>query len=512
VNLVDLIRYWGAWRPAHTALIFADQEQSWGELDHISDALARGLAAQGVGKGDRVGLLTMNRPELVHLTFAVLKLGAICVPLNYRLTATELRSLLEDADCRVVIAESGLLSLLEPSADLGFQLFAIDGGDARRYQDLLVDSGQRPVEAIGGADAAFICYTSGTTGVQKGALLTHASTIHPGQAKVVAEGLTWRDRMLVAVPLVYTGAMVSCLMQFVVYAGGTLVLEADFDPDRYLSVIERHRVSALTTVPVVWERLTQSSDFATRDITSLVSAAAGGAPVRLDLLETYRSKGITLIQSYGLTEASGLVTTMNPDQAVDYPGYAGRPILGTEVRIGDEEGETVPPGEIGEILVKGPHVMREYWRKPEATAETIVEGWLHSGDMGLQDEHGFVKVVDRTKDMLISGGLNVYPAEIERALAGIDGVIDLAVIGVPDETWGEVPLLVFHASADAATVIGQVEEIGRRDLAGYKRPKFAVVSDEPLPRTFSGKLAKPSLRAAYGEVPADAVALFAKQT
>jgi acyl-CoA synthetase (AMP-forming)/AMP-acid ligase II len=199
---------------------------------------------------------------------------------------------------------------------------------------------------------------------------------------------------------------------------------------------------------------------------------------------------------------------MNPDQAVSRPGFAGLAILGSEVRIGDEEGETVPAGEVGEILVKGPHVMREYWRKPEATAETIVDGWLHSGDLGLQDEHGFVKVVDRTKDMLISGGLNVYPAEIERALAGIEGVIDLAVIGIPDDTWGEVPLLVFHAKGDPATVIERVEQIGRRDLAKYKRPKYAVVSDEPLPRTFSGKLAKPSLRATYGEVPADAVALF----
>ena len=221
----------------------------------------------------------MNRPELAHLALATLKLGAICVPLNFRLTPTELTPLLADSDCRVVVVDAGLAHLIEPaSGQLPFRTFALDSTDHRPFSDLVVDSGPMPSVPIADDDGAFICYTSGTTGTQKGALLTHRSVIYPGQAKVLAEGLTWRDRMLVAVPLVYTGAMVSCFMQFVVYAGGTLVLEADFDPDRYLETIERHRVSALTTVPVIWERMATSPDFAKRDISSLISAAVGGAP------------------------------------------------------------------------------------------------------------------------------------------------------------------------------------------------------------------------------------------
>ena len=410
MNVVDLVRYWGAWRPDHPALIFGDLVQSWGEMDARSDALARGLAAQGVGHGDRVGALMMNRPELTHLALATLKLGAICVPLNFRLTPTEMTPLLLDADCKVVVVDGALTHLVEPAAQqLPFTIFALDSTDVRPYADLVVEAGPVPSVPIADDDGAFICYTSGTTGVQKGALLTHRGVLYPGQTKLLAEGLSWRDRMLVAIPLVYTGGMVSCFIQVVTCGGGTLVLEADFDPDRYLATIERHRVTALSTVPVIWERLANSPEFTTRDISSLVSAVVGGAPVRLDLLEAFRERDIDLIQAYGLTEAGGLTALIRREDAINHIGFAGKPLIGTQIRIGDEQGHTVPTGEVGEILVKGPHVMREYWRKPEATAETIVDGWLHSGDLGLQDADGYLKVVDRTKDMLISGGINVYP-------------------------------------------------------------------------------------------------------
>jgi acyl-CoA synthetase (AMP-forming)/AMP-acid ligase II len=199
---------------------------------------------------------------------------------------------------------------------------------------------------------------------------------------------------------------------------------------------------------------------------------------------------------------------MRAEDAAAHLGDAGRAIMGTQVRIGDDECRTVPTGEVGEILIQGPHVMREYWRKPEATAETVVDGWLRSGDLGLQDAEGFLKVVDRTKDMLISGGINVYPAEIEKALAGVAGVVDLAVIGVPDERWGEVPMVVFHATRPAGEVIAEFEAIGLEHLAGFKRPRLAVVSDEPLPRTFSGKLNKPTLRKEFPTPPDGAVRLF----
>tara|TARA_R110000772_G_scaffold239349_1_gene351419 strand:- start:8425 stop:9303 length:879 start_codon:yes stop_codon:yes gene_type:complete len=288
-----------------------------------------------------------------------------------------------------------------------------------------------------------------------------------------------------------------------------MILESDFDIDRYLDVIERHKVSVATTVPVIWERLMRSPDFNRRDISSLTSAAAGGSPVSIELIEAYRAKGISMIQSYGLTEASGLVATMHSEDAMKHIGWAGRALVGTEIRIGDTKGKTLPFGEIGEILVKGPHVMREYWRKPEITVETIVDGWLRTGDLGLMNADGFLKIMDRSKDMLISGGINVYPAEIENALADIEGVTELAVIGVPDKNWGEVPMVVAYAANNFEQIKQSIELERGPILAKFKRPRYIVFIDSPLPRTFSGKISKPTLREQFPNAPEDADPLFA---
>ncbi|MDE2436875.1 MAG: AMP-binding protein [Sphingomonadales bacterium] len=511
MNIATLVRYWATWRPDHPAIIHNETRLSWRALDQRSDALARGLRAAGVGKGDRLGGLLTNRIELPLLIIATLKLGAIFVPLNFRLTGVELLPLLEDAECRLVVTEAAHLAQLEPaSRSLSFAIHALDCNDARPYDDLVIADGPVPTEEIAATDPAFICYTSGTTGQQKGALLTHLSAIYPGMAKNIAEGLTWRDSIMVAVPLVFTGAVISCFIQFTVNAGGTMVLESDFNIDRYLGVIERHRVSAATTVPVVWERLARSPEFARTDISSMISAACGGAPVSLDLIETYRRKGISLIQSYGLTEASGLVATMHGEDAMHHIGWAGRAIMGTEIRIADHDLNTVPLGETGEILVKGPHVMQGYWRKPEATAQTIVDGWLRTGDLGMMNAEGFVRIVDRSKDMLISGGINVYPAEIENALAGVEGLADYAVIGVPDAEWGEVPMLVAANGGDHAALCEAIERVGRPALARFKQPKHLVLLGEALPRTLSGKISKPALRQRFPKVPEGALRLFAR--
>ena len=190
-------------------------------------------------------------------------------------------------------------------------------------------------------------------------------------------------------------------------------------------------------------------------------------------------------------------------------GWAGRALPGTELRIADADGRTLPLGEVGEILVKGPHVMQGYWRKPEITAETIVDGWLRTGDLGLMDEDGFVKIMDRSKDMLISGGINVYPAEIERTLAAVRSVTELAVIGVPDKEWGEVPMVVALCDGDPQQAVREIEAVGLRELASFKRPKHILFRDDPLPRTLSGKVSKPELRRAYSSVPDAALPLFA---
>ncbi|MEV5840221.1 AMP-binding protein [Nocardia sp. NPDC052112] len=506
MNLADLTRYWGKTRPHQQAIVFGDTAETWAELDAVTDALARGLAARGVGKGDRVAVMMLNRPELAHVILATLKLGAISVPLNFRLTAKELAPMVLDSAPRVVIIEDEFTPLLKVAAEqIPIETYAI-GGSAHRPYDTLIDPGSAPRVNIAGDDAAFICYTSGTTGVQKGALVTHRSAMAPGIAQTVSHGFTARDRVLCAAPLVYTGSVLSVFMQLVVVPGSTMVLLREYDPQIALDTLEREQITATTVVPVIWERMTTLPDFGARKLAKFTYAGTGGAPVGLDLVEFYRDHGIPLTQAYGLTEASGIVATLNYQDALSRPGFAGLALVGTQVEIGDP-GVDTPAGEVGEILVRGEHVMREYWNKPEATAATLVDGWLRTGDLGLQDEGGFLKIVDRSKDMLISGGLNVYPAEIEKVLHCIEGVGDLAVIGVKDDRWGEVPMVIFHSRRPAAEVVAEIALLAGANLAKFKRPKHAVALREPLPRTFSGKLAKPLLRRRFPEVPSDAIAV-----
>jgi len=530
VNIDDLVRYWGRTRPEHPAIIFGDITQTWGELDAVTDALARGLAGRGVGKGDRVGILMKNRLEVAWTMLATLRLAAISVPLNFRLLASELLPMLTDCAPRVVVTEADLAGLLEPAHQvLGFDMFATETNDLPAFGTLLAEPGPVPSSSgpsssgppssvppnpgpaieLADEDPAFICYTSGTTGVQKGALLTHRSILAVGQAAVITHGLSWRDRVLAAAPLVYTGSGISVFMQLVVYPGATMVLLREFDAELGLDAIVKHQVTACTMVPVICDRMARLPTFTSQRLAGFTMAAAGGAPVRTELLELFHAQGIPLTQVYGLTEASGLAATMRYEDALSRPGFAGLPLLGTRIRIGDPHGETLPAHEVGEIMVAGPHVMHSYWNRPEDTAAVIEGGWLRTGDLGLQDEDGFLKLVDRSKDLLISGGLNVYPAEIEQALAATEGVLELAVIGVPDDTWGEVPMVIFRTDGDPAAVRGRLAEGAAASLARFKQPKYAVSADEPLPRTFSGKLAKPVLRQRFPAAPAGSVLLRA---
>ncbi|WP_174189370.1 class I adenylate-forming enzyme family protein [Nocardia barduliensis] len=508
MNLADLTRYWGRTRPGNQAIVFGDTTQTWAEVDAATDALARGLAARGVGKGDRVAVLMLNRPELAHLVLATLKLGAISVPLNFRLTAKELAPMVVDAAPRVVVVEDDFAPLLAVAAEQAeFEIYAMDGVAHPPYRTLFDPGPAAPVE-IAPDDPAFLCYTSGTTGVQKGALITHRNAMTPGVAQTVTHGFTARDRVLCSAPLVYTGSVLSIFMQLVVVPGATMVLLREFDPEIALDTLERERITATTTVPVIWERMTTLPRFGDRELAPFTYAGTGGAPVSPDLVDFYRAHGIPLTQAYGLTEASGMVATLNHADARARPGFAGLALVGTRVRIG-EPGTPVEPGTVGEILVRGEHIMREYWNKPEATAATLTGGWLRTGDLGLQDADGFLKIVDRSKDMLISGGLNVYPAEIEKALHGIDGLVDLAVIGVPDDRWGEVPMVIFHSERPAAAVVADIAAVADAELAKFKRPRHALALPEPLPRTFSGKLAKPALRQRFPQVPDRAVPIVA---
>jgi fatty-acyl-CoA synthase len=509
VNINEQVRFWARNRPEQEAIICNNTTLTWAEVDAEVDAVARGLLANGVRKGDRVSILMRNRIETAVSMLAAVRVGAICAPLNFRLLGKELAAMVQDCDPVVILAEGELAGLLEESAQAAnFKVFATDSSDHPSYESLKVESGDKPDAEINESDIAFICYTSGTTGTQKGAVLTHRSIFAVAEAATLAHNITGRDRVLAAAPLVYTGSGISVFMQLVVYPGATMVLLDNFDPERGLDALVRHRITAMTIVPVIWERLAMMPEFEAAEFADFNLAGAGGAPVRIDLLERFRKRGIPLTQVYGCTEASGLVASMRYEDAVKRPGFAGLPLLGTDIKITALNGETAEPGEVGEVKVKGPHVMQGYWKRPEATAEVIdAAGWLSTGDLGLQDEEGFLQLVDRSKDMVISGGINVYPAEIERALAQVEGVLELAVIGVPDEKWGEVPMVVLRIDGDQQEVIGRLARASNENLAKFKRPTHALVVQDEIPRTFSGKLAKPVLRRLYPARPENAIEL-----
>ena len=496
----DTVAYWARWQGGSVAVRFGDRDVTWSELDGRAAALAAGLAGLGVRRGDRVGLLMANRPEFLDVVVACARLGAIVAPFNLRFTAPELAYVVGDADCAVVVTEASLrpgLSIATANAPTMVVLDADDGS----LEALVTADGTATAAAVVPDDPLFICYTSGTTGDPKGAVLTHASWFYASMSRALQGGINRNDRILMPFPLAFTGGLALAMVGL--WSGATLVLEPGFEPGRALRLIEAQRITVFMAVPTLFQQMALHPSFAATDISSIRCASSGGATVPVALLRTYLDRGITMTQAYTLTEVSASGITLPYDQAMERVGSCGVPALHSQARIVDADDHEVPPGVVGEIVIRGPEVMVGYWRKPEATAATLRDGWCHTGDLGTRDADGYFYVVDRAKDMLITGGLNVYPAEIERQLAGLDGVVELTVIGVPDETWGETPAVIAvtnGATLDGAAVLARC----RGQLADFKVPRYLVVREEPLPRNMAGKVLKAELRAQYADLPAQA--------
>lgn len=488
MNLADIGRYWRRCRPDEVALRFGERTWTWQELDRRTDDLAAGLAGLGLGRGDRLGLLLLNRPEFVELSLAACKLGAVTVPMNVRFTAAEVAFVVADADCRLVVTEAALAAGVDRVRDRQPVLLAdeLEAVHVAGATVALVDTAD--------ADPAFICYTSGTTGDPKGAVLTHGSWNAASQGWAQAIQLTAADRVVLPFPLAFTGGLAVWL--FTYWAGARLVLEPAFEPDRIFDLFETERLTAFLAVPVIIQTMVDHPRWAEADLSSWRVACSGGAPVPESLLRAVQARGIPMLQGYSLTEGSAGVTVLPAHDALRKVGSAGLPVVHCEVRIVDEDDNPLPPGQVGEIAMHGPMVMQSYWRNEAASAEALRGGWLHTGDLGRLDEEGYLYVVDRAKDMLISGGLNVYPAEIERVLAGLPGVVEVAVVGLPHDRWGETPTVVAYtagAPLDAEAVLAACTEV----LADFKVPRYLVVRDEPLPRNMSGKVLKRELKAYY---------------
>ncbi|MFL5936984.1 MAG: acyl-CoA synthetase [Gaiellaceae bacterium] len=455
--------------PNRVAIDYLDREVTYQELDVRSDALAGELLARGLRRGDRVATLTGNTPEHVIVFFACAKAGLILLPLNWRLAAPELRFQLEDSEPSVFLVEPEYESLAAATGH-AFEPLAPPN-----------DRATLVTTDVDADDPLLLIYTSGTTGRPKGALLTHANCFWTNLSFDLATGLTGDDVVLQVLPQFHCGGWnVQPLLSW--WKGGRVVLERTFEPARVLALLAEKRVTTLMGVPAVYLFLSHEPAFADADLSSLRLAVVGGAPMPEELIRVWQARGVEIVQGYGLTEAAPNVLCLPPEDAMRKMGSAGKPYPYVEVRLGDES----------ELQVRGPNVFPGYWRNSEATAAVLRDGWLHTGDVAEVDDEGCYRIRGRLKDMYISGGENVYPAEVESVLHEHASVADAAVVGVTDERWGEVGV-AFVAAKEPVSDEALVEHCRDR-LARYKVPKRIVFVDA-LPMSAMNKVLKDELRA-----------------
>ena len=481
--------------PNRRALTFEGTTWTYAEMLERIDRLAADLQYGGVCPGDRVAFLGLNQPAFFETMFAAARLGAIFVPLNFRLTGPELAFIINDAGVHTLVADEMHRPVAESvRAELSVRRYLSDDvtdgwealhGDGRT----LADPG--PVDPDG---VAIIMYTSGTTGRPKGAMLTHANLWWNNTNAMHQFDVMEDDVTLVVAPLFHIGGLnVTTLLAW--QKGAEVVLHRAFDPAACIEDIGRYGVTTMFGVPAMFLFMSQVPGFDQADLTSVRTLVCGGAPVPEPLIKLFNGRGVPINQGYGLTETSPMVSFLSPEWSLTKLGSAGKAPLFGEIRVVDEDNRPITAARTnGEVCYRGPNLMKGYWRRPEATAAAIdPAGWFHTGDVGYLDEDGFLYIADRVKDMVITGGENVYPAEVESALHDHPGVADVAVIGLPDERWGEVVVAVVVARGDAELTVEDLRDFAGDRLARYKLPTRIEVVDV-LPRNPAGKVLKFELR------------------
>ena len=494
--------------PAQTAIVdvASGQRLTYREMDRRAATCARAwLYSLGLRRGDRLGILSGNRLEFLDAFFAAAKSGVILVPLGTRLTAAELAVIA--ADCRLsALVFSGehaeTVRELRSLVDLG-RVVALDDsenpGDLS-WSDLNGSVGEANfVPAVCDPEDPYcLLYTSGTTGRPKGVITPHRMVAWNAYNTVACWQLSETDVSPIFTPLYHAGGLGAFLMP-ILLAGGTIILHRDFDPSEVWRVISEERCTVVLGVPTIWKMLADAPEFETADLSHVRWFISGGAPMPRHVVGVYRERGVVMRQGYGLTEVGVNCFAMSDEEAWTRAGSIGRPLMFTEARVVDEGGQELPPGEVGELCFRGPHVSAGYWRNPDATAVAHrADGWFHTGDMARRDADDFFYIAGRAKDMFISGGVNVYPAEIENSLLQHPSLADAAVVGVPHGTWGEVGVAFVVVAADEAVTGDALSEFLGGRLARYKIPKeFRVV--DVLPRTPYGKVVKGELVARWKE-------------
>lgn len=482
---------------------------TYAEMDERATLCARAWQeALGLRAGDRLGLLSENRVEFLDCFFAAGKSGVVLVPLGTRLTSREieyvvrhsgLRALVYSGDFAEAVGEVRATAPVEHGV-------ALDEGRRARPDDRslgalvasLAPAADWRRASCAPEDLYALLYTSGTTGRPKGVMIPHRMVAWNGYNTAVCWDLRADDVSPIFTPLYHAGGLGAFLVP-IVTAGGTIVLHRGFDPAEVWRTIEKERCTVVLGVPTIWKILMEAPEFARADLGHVRAFYSGGAPLPLYIIDAYQARGVVFKQGYGLTEVGVNCFSMTVEESARKKGSIGRPLMFTEARLADADGRGVAAGEVGELLLRGPHVCRGYWNDPEATTSALdPEGFFHTGDLARCDEEGFFFIAGRRKDMFISGGVNVYPAEIEGELVLHPHVRDAAVVGVPDETWGEVGVAFVVADTASAPTAQDLEVFLRQRLARYKVPRTVVFVDA-LPRTAYGKVLKGELRERYLE-------------
>ena len=506
-NLAVMLRESARRAPARTAVILGDATLSYAQLDELSDRVAANLGAAGLAPGDRVGLQLPNIPQFVIAYFGILKAGGVVVPMNPLLKAPEIAFQLEDSSAVALITYGGFLDEAAKAAEVArvTSLYVVAGPAAGTgtvapaagtpFETLLAGDAPGPqLAARGPADPAVIIYTSGTTGTPKGAVLSHIGLYMnadiPGRLFEFAED----DVAIVALPLFHVFAL-SSIMNTCVLLGGTMTLVPRFDPGAVLQLMQRDRVTVFMGVPTMYIALLQAVDAGDYDLASLRVAVSGGAPIPAEVIDAFESRfGVPILEGYGLSESSS-TATFNISVTERKVYSVGKPIWGTSLQIWDDDSRPLPPGadHVGEVVLRGMNIMIGYHDNPEATAKAFAGGWFHTGDLGYVDEDGFLFIVDRIKDLIIRGGYNVYPREVEEVLYSHPAVAEAAVIGVPDPLMGEEVRAIVAVKPGQSVTEAELIQFVKDRAAAYKYPR-AIEFRDSLPKGATGKILKKELR------------------
>jgi len=486
-NLAQLLTETASRNGSRPALKLEAAVASYGQLNEGAARVAGLLQDRGLRPGDRVGIMLPNVPYFGLVYYGILRAGGVVVPMNVLLKAREVSFYLGDSGARYVFAWHGFAREAEPGArEAGTELLVVTPGEFER----LLERAPRMASDVerDNSDTAVILYTSGTTGTPKGAELTHFNLIANARASAELMRVTEDDVIFGALPLFHSFGQTCCLNN-AVHTGACLTMLVRFTPEKALEVIQRDRVTVFEGVPTMYQAMLNFPERASYDVSRLRTCVSGGAAMPVEIMRGFEQAfGCVIIEGYGLSETSP-VASFNRLERERKPGSIGIPIRGVELKVVGEQGEELPCGEVGEIAVRGHNVMKGYWNRPDATAEVLKDGWLLTGDLARVDEDGYFFIVDRKKDMIIRGGYNVYPREIEEVLYEHPGVLEAAVIGVPDEYLGEEvgAALVRRPGSDVDAE--EIRAFVKERIAAYKYPRYVWFSEE-LPKGSTGKVLK----------------------